>query len=88
MFLFELVFLRVRRRIAPQPELHDELLPFFIGSQFLKRGPLFIVDDVGHVLIQPHVVRRLHGAVRRLLRGTLQSRRGLPRSQNHRGGSH
>ena len=53
MFLFELVLNRARRRIAPLPELLDELFPFVIGRQFLERGALFIGDDVDHVLIQP-----------------------------------
>src|SRR4029077_16394952 len=83
MFLFELVLDRARRWIALQPELLDEMFPFFIGCELLERGTLLIGDDVDRFLIEPQVERRLCG-----LSLLLQSRRRLPRDQSHRGGCH
>ena len=40
MFFFELVLGRPRRRIAPQPELLDEFVPFFVGGEMLEGGSL------------------------------------------------
>jgi hypothetical protein len=54
---FKLVFLRIRRRIAPQPELLDELLALLVGRKAPERRALFVGDDVEHVLVQPLFVR-------------------------------
>jgi hypothetical protein len=53
MLFFELVLFGVGRGIAPQPELLDELIPLFVGTQTLKRSALFISDDVDDVLVEP-----------------------------------
>src|SRR5579871_6809999 len=55
----ELVFQRVGCRIAPQPELFDELLALFVRLKTLERGALLIGDDVEHILAQPLPVRSL-----------------------------
>src|SRR6266446_3717434 len=88
MFLFDFVC-RGGSCLTPQPELLDELVPLLIGGQFFKRGALFIVDDVDHVLVQPVNIRRPPRALRLLLRGTRTlSRRSLPPGQRHRGDCH
>ena len=50
---------RVRRGVAAQPELLDELFALFVRLQFFEGGALFIGDDVGDILVQPLAVRRL-----------------------------
>ena len=55
----ELVFDGVRRGVAAQPELLDELLALVVGLQVLEGGPLLVGDDVGHVLVEPLAVGRL-----------------------------
>ena len=52
-----LVFLRVRRGIAAQPELLDELLALLVGGQALEGLALFVGDDVDDVFVQPLAVR-------------------------------
>jgi hypothetical protein len=49
----ELVLDGIRRGIAAQPELLDELLALFVGLQALESGALLVGDDVGDVLVQP-----------------------------------
>jgi len=56
-FFFELVLDRVRRGVAPQPELFDELLALFVRLQPFERRPLLIGNDVSDVLVQPLLVR-------------------------------
>ena len=53
------VFEGVRRGVAAQPELFDELLALFVGTQTLPCGALFVRDDVSDVLVQPLAVGRL-----------------------------
>ena len=57
-FFLELVFIGIRRGIAPQPELLDELLALIIRLQSLEGVFLLLGDDVGHVFVQPFPVRR------------------------------
>src|SRR4051794_332187 len=57
-FLFELIYGRVWRRIAPQPELLDKFLPLFAGRKFFECGPLAIGDKIDYILIQPFGIRR------------------------------
>src|SRR5579884_771357 len=47
------VLFGVRRGIAPQPELFDELLAFLVRVELLKRLALFVGDDVHHVFVEP-----------------------------------
>src|SRR5207248_1234781 len=54
----EFVFHRVRRGVAAQPELLDELLAFLVRLQALEGGALFVADDVRYVFVQPFAVRR------------------------------
>ena len=63
----ELVLHRVRRRVAPQPELLDELLPFLVRAQVLEDLAFFVRDDVDDVFVQPLLVRR-HQLLLELLR--------------------
>ena len=42
--------------IAPQPELLDERFALLVIAQVLEGLPLFVRDDVGHILIQPGFV--------------------------------
>jgi hypothetical protein len=56
MLFFEFVFYRVRGGVAPQPELLDELVPFFIVGQLLECRPFLVGDDVADVLVQPLLV--------------------------------
>src|SRR5262249_34691953 len=55
----ELVFDRVRRRVAAQPELLNELFALLVGAQTLPSSALFIRDDIRDVLVQPLAVRGL-----------------------------
>src|SRR5258706_579584 len=55
----ELVLFRIRRRIAAQPELLDELLALFVGGQPAERFPLFVADDVDDLFVQPLLIRSL-----------------------------
>ena len=55
----ELVLGGVRRGVAAQPELLDELLALFVRLQALEGVPLLVGDDVGDVLVQPLAVGRL-----------------------------
>ena len=52
----EFVVGRVGIGIAAQPELLDERLALFVVAQVLECLPLFVRDDVGHVLIEPGLV--------------------------------
>lgn len=53
MFFLELVLRRAGGRIAARPELLDEMLPLLVCVQTLKRGLLFVSNDVEHVLVEP-----------------------------------
>jgi len=53
MLIFELVFWGSKCGISPEPELIDKLKTLGVASQFLKRRPLFIRDDVSYVLLKP-----------------------------------
>ena len=58
LFVLHFVLIGSRSRIAPQPELLDELFALLIRLQLLERGALLVADDVGHVLREPPVIRR------------------------------
>ena len=45
-FFFERVLRRIRIRVAPQPELLDELFALFVGLQSQERTALFRRNDV------------------------------------------
>ena len=49
----------IRRGVAPQPELLDELLTLFVGLQHLESVSLFVGDDVLDVFGEPLTVGRL-----------------------------
>ena len=53
----ELVFGRIGIGIAAQPELLDEGIPLLVVAQVLEGLPFLIGNDVGHVLVQPGLVR-------------------------------
>src|SRR5262249_9119079 len=55
-FFLELVFDGIGSGIAPQPELLDELLAFFIVLQAAESRPFFISDDQCNVLAGPLIV--------------------------------
>ena len=55
----ELVVGRVGIGIAAQPELLDERFALLVVAQVLECFPLFVRDDVGHILIQPGLVGAL-----------------------------
>src|SRR6185437_11732863 len=57
MLFLVLVLFRIRRGIAPQPELLYELLPLFIRFQTLEGLLFFVRDDVDNVLVQPLLPR-------------------------------
>src|ERR1700685_2294324 len=57
-FFFERVLRRIRIRVAPQPELLDELFAFFVGLQSQERTALFRRNDVNDVFLKPFLVRR------------------------------
>ena len=50
---------RVGIGIAAQPEVLDEGFALFIVAQVLEGFPLFVGNDVGHVLIKPGLVGAL-----------------------------
>jgi len=52
-FLFELVFVSVRIRIATPPEFLDKPLALVVRRQLLESLSLFIGDDVSNVFLQP-----------------------------------
>jgi len=54
--VLEFVFRGVRCRIASQPEILDEALPFLVRGQTLERLALFIRDDVGDVFTEPFLI--------------------------------
>ena len=54
----EFVLFGVGRGIAPQPELLDELLAFFVGIELLESLAFFVGDDVSHVFVEPLLPRR------------------------------
>ena len=54
----ELVLDGVRRGVAAQPELLDELLALVVGLEALEGRPLLIRDDVGDVFVEPLPIRR------------------------------
>src|SRR5438552_13988840 len=58
-FFFEFVFVGIRRRIAPPPELLNELFPLLVVGKPRERLPLLIADDIGDIPIQPRPVWRL-----------------------------
>src|SRR5229473_2101514 len=60
-FFLHWILVLVGRRVATRPELLDELLPLRIGIETLKCLPLAIGDDIGYVLVQPLLIRRLAG---------------------------
>src|SRR5579863_5075297 len=59
MLLTKFVFLGVRSRIAPQPEILDERLPLVVGLQRLKNLPLLVRDYVADLFVQPPLIRCL-----------------------------
>jgi hypothetical protein len=65
--VFFLVFVLggIRRRIATQPELFDKLLALVVGSEPVPCLPLLIGEDVGDILVQPLLVRRLRNQTQR-----------------------
>jgi len=52
----EFVVWRFWIRVAPLPELLDELVPLLVGGEFLKDALLFLRNDVIDVLGQPFSV--------------------------------
>ena len=59
MLFFEFVLDSIGSGVAAEPELFDELLALFVGTQTLPCGALFIRNDVSDVLVQPLAIRRL-----------------------------
>src|ERR1035438_9893936 len=55
---FEMRGHRIRRGVAPQPELLDELLALFVRLQPLERRPFLVGDDVRHILVEPLAIGR------------------------------
>ena len=66
-FLFEFVFRAARIGVAPLPKCLDKLLALFVRRVLLERRALFGRDDVGDLLVNPLLIRRLQF----LLRGFL-----------------
>jgi hypothetical protein len=52
-FLFKLVLVSVRIRIAPAPEFLDEAFALVVSSQFLKCLTFFVGDDESDVFVEP-----------------------------------
>src|SRR5579863_5538079 len=57
MLLAKFVFLGVRSRIAPQPEILDERLPLVVGLQGLKNIALLVRNNVADLFVQPPLIR-------------------------------
>src|SRR5579864_128505 len=54
----ELVAGKTRIWIAPLPELFDKFVPPLVGLQPFKLGSFRVADQVAHVFVEPHPVKR------------------------------
>ena len=57
MLFAKFIFRRIRIRVAPQPELLDEVVPLFVVAQALECLEFLIGDDPVNVLVHPLLIR-------------------------------